>query len=72
MKRKEDLRAETHAYDMPLLEDDQRWRTQDGATPVLIMDLLRTAELWSVLHPYASKAERRFLASLVANAMGAE
>ncbi|MEE8658553.1 hypothetical protein CGLAMM_02610 [Acetobacteraceae bacterium EV16G] len=41
-------------------------------TPVLVIDMMRAAELWAILHPKAGQEERRMIVSLIAGAVGAE
>jgi len=69
VKREEE---ELHAYDRPLLEDDRRWEVHNMGTPVLVIDMMRAAELWAILHPKAGQEERRMIVSLIAGAVGAE
>lgn len=59
-----------HAHDRPLLEADERRFTQSLDTPVIALDIMRLARLWSVLHPHASSQTRQRLVSEFAAAVG--
>ncbi|GBR02074.1 hypothetical protein ACFFGF_04860 [Asaia lannensis] len=60
----------THAYDRPLIDADERGRTQGMTTPVIALDILRQARLWSVLHPHAASQTRQRLVEQFAAAVG--
>ncbi len=60
----------THEHDKPLLEADARRFTQGMTTPVIALDILRQARLWSVLHPHATGQTRQRLVEQFAAAVG--
>ncbi|WP_025886523.1 hypothetical protein [Asaia prunellae] len=60
----------THEHDKPLLEADARRFTQRLDTPVIALDIMRQARLWSMLHPHATGQTRQRLVSEFAAAVG--
>lgn len=60
----------THAYDRPLIDADGRARTQDLTIPVIALDIMRAARLWSALHPHATGQTRQRLVEQFAAAVG--
>lgn len=60
----------THEHDKPLVEADERRFTQRLDTPVIALDIMRAARLWSVLHPHATGQTRQRLVEQFAAAVG--